>query len=136
MNTPTYALKDAILRYLIERAGVVGHQTVSISHNAFEAQFNMSPIHTFTRHLLQEIQNDNLILINKHTYNQHQYTVTSLGFDFMANGGYAQQHAEKQKAKRHQNMEFKLIRWKVKWFWVSQIIALIALIISVFALAS
>lgn len=136
MNKPIYQLKDEILQYFIDSAKTTGRTTVLLSGDDFERHFGHNPIQDFMAQLLRDLRNENLIFVRDYTHYQSNYTVTAKGYDFMGEGGHTQQHVEQKKAKRQKANEYKLVSWKVKWFWISQVLALIALGVSIIALVS
>lgn len=133
MTKSNYQLKDDIFRYLIKASKTDDCETFNVYNVYFEKALGKSPRTSFMKQLLDEIKNDGFILISEYT-NYQRFTITGKGFDFMSNGGYSQQHVKQQKAERHTNNEYKLVRWKVRWFWISQILALLAFGVSIIAL--
>ena len=133
MNKPTYQLKDEILQYFIDYCKTTGRATVTYKSDDFKRNFGHYPIQDFMAQLLQDIQNDNLLVVKYYTHNQNNYTVTARGYDFMRAGGYSKQHANALKAEKRQNKEYKLVSWRVRWFWISQVLALVALALGIYA---
>lgn len=133
MNKPTYQLKDEILQYLVAYSNEIDKKTFVLDSNEFEDVFDSSFTTQYFAHLLNEIEINGYIIIRHYGGLEHLITITSLGFDFLRNGGYTKQHAKSLKAEKRQNKEYKLVNWRVRWFWISQVLAVVALALSIYA---
>ena len=128
-------IKDKVLSYFIERAKKSKDNSITFDSTAeFKTALGYEPDDQFILDILNSLQKDGYLNVENFSYQSSYYTVLLSGFEFMKNGGYTALHKEKEKQRDAVENEQKLTRWKVKWFWVSQAIAITALVISLCAL--
>ena len=133
MKKHSYQLKDEVLGFIADRVKPLNN-SVKIENSDFEYAFSYNPKGPFFSTLLNELISDGLVISEKVTSYQSIYTITPKGFDFIRDGGYVQKLKLENKEKKHKSREYLLLSWKIKWFWISQALAFLAFVISIFAL--
>lgn len=132
MKKPAHEYKDEVLQFIINQLN--GRNKASIQHKAFQSNFDIGPRDDLFSELLRSIRADGYLFVEGEFRHWANYTITIEGYAFVKNGGYTQQHKDHQKEKSHKAKEYLLLHWKVKWFWASIFMSIIALLISVLGL--